>query len=177
MVTILGNDAFSIVIKPQYRKDPRLKVDREHNHPSSKLYLGLGWDEDSATQRKHYRKFFTDELENIEEIFPKKSPFHTIELKRGQSRGLPKGLFASMLKKAQKKDASGQDSNEKVVGYFKGIVEVESRHDRYDYDQKKAQLVTELIDKVNQISLKEHNEELKIDVDKIENPQERKRIK
>ena len=75
-----------------------------------------------------------------------------------------------MMKKAQKKDASGQDSTEKVVGFFKGIVEVESRHDRAEYDRRKAELVTELVDKVNQLSLKERNEELKIDVDMVEDP-------
>ena len=36
-----------------------------------------------------------------------------------------------------KKDASGQDSTEKVVGYFKGIVEVESREDKYPYFESK----------------------------------------
>ena len=130
----MGLDAFQVVIMPKYKKDPRLKVDRECDQPSKKLYVGLGWDEDSQTKRKHYRKFYGDELENIEDIFPVKSPFHTIELMRGQSRGLPGGMFASMMRKAQKKDASGQDSTEKVVGYFKGIVEVESRQDKYEYD-------------------------------------------
>ena len=47
MIRDMGQDAFSVVIKPQYKKDARLKVEREHTHPSNKLYLGLGWDEDS----------------------------------------------------------------------------------------------------------------------------------
>lgn len=65
MLGKLGNDAFNIVIKPKYQLDKRLKVDRECQQPSSKLYIGLGWDEDSQTNRKHYRKFYDDELENI----------------------------------------------------------------------------------------------------------------
>lgn len=35
--------------------DPRLKIEREVNPPPSSLYMGLGWDVDSKTGRKHYR--------------------------------------------------------------------------------------------------------------------------
>ena len=55
---------------PTYKLDTRLKVDREQDPPSSKLYIGLGWDEDSTTKRKHYRQFYNDELENNPEVFP-----------------------------------------------------------------------------------------------------------
>lgn len=51
-----------------------------------------------------------------------------------------------------KKDASGQDSTEKVVGYFKGIVEVESREDKYNYSERKKELLADLIDKLKRIS-------------------------
>ena len=131
---------------PKYKLDKRLKVDREDMEfkPSVDTYIGLGWDEDATTLRKHYRQYYNDELENIKEIFPVKSPFHSIELKKGQSRGISKGLFSSLLKK-KKKDESGQDSSEKVVGIFKGIVEVESRDDRRNYDILKAKLVDNLL--------------------------------
>ena len=79
--------------------------------------------------------------------------------------------------KKTKKDASGQDSTEKVVGYFKGIVEVESREDRYEYNQTKARLVQTLIKKVGQLSKKKTGKEFLIDVDLIEDPQERKKLK
>jgi hypothetical protein len=58
------------------------------------LFIGLGWDEDATTKRKHYRKYFADELENNVEIFPKPSPFESYNLKRGQSRGCSDGLFS-----------------------------------------------------------------------------------
>jgi hypothetical protein len=32
----------------------------------------LGWDEDRETKRKHYRRFYPDELENITEIMGEK---------------------------------------------------------------------------------------------------------
>lgn len=161
---------------PKYKLDERLKVDREFEHPPGAIYMGLGWDEDRNTKRKHYRQYYQDELENVPEIFPQKSPFNTLELKKGQSRGVSKGFFSSLFKKT-KKDESGQDSTEKIVGYFKGIVEVESRQDRYDYNEKKAKLVETLIKKINEVSKKKTGQELTIDVDLIEDPQERVKLK
>lgn len=37
------------------------------------------------------------------------------------------------LFKAQKQDASGEVSTEQVVGFFKGIIEIESREDKAVY--------------------------------------------
>ena len=68
----------------------------------------------------HYRRFFDDELENNTELFPK-PPFMRADIKRGQSRGLKKSWFSFG---ADKTDESGQVSNEKVVGYFKGRIKV-----------------------------------------------------
>mmetsp|Transcript_30294 Transcript_30294/g.46317 ORF Transcript_30294/g.46317 Transcript_30294/m.46317 type:complete len:186 (+) Transcript_30294:2929-3486(+) len=102
-----GVDSTQTIIMPQYKEDARLKVDREINPPPKNMYIGLGWDEDKTTLRKHYRMYFNDELENNTDIFPQKSPFHSYELQRGQSRGLKKGGFMSMFKKPQKQDASG----------------------------------------------------------------------
>ena len=39
-----GRDVFRIVIMPEYKMDPRLKIEREVNPPPSSLYMGLGWD-------------------------------------------------------------------------------------------------------------------------------------
>lgn len=170
------SETFNVIIMPKYKPSKRLKIDRECSKPASALYIGLGWDEDSTTQRKHYRRYYDDELENIKEIFPVKSPFHSIELKKGQSRGLPNGLFASMMRRAQRRDRSGANTNEKVVGFFKGIVEVESHKDRDDYDDRKAFLVADLVDNLNKISLMKLKEEFVIDVDLIEDPLERKKL-
>ena len=49
-------------------------------------------------------------------------PFCNIPIKRGQSRGLKKS-WLSMFS-ADKTDESGQVSNEKEVGYFKGRIKV-----------------------------------------------------
>lgn len=75
-----GDDPAAIVILPEYELDERLKVDRECKAVPENVYMGLGWDVDRETGRKHYRKFFTKELENVTEIFEHDSPFNTFIL-------------------------------------------------------------------------------------------------
>jgi hypothetical protein len=89
-----GDDAFSTVIMPNYKRDARLKVDKEFNPPPDTLFIPLGWDEDATTKRKHYRQYYNDELENNKEIFAKKSPFDSFSLIRGQSRGASSSMFS-----------------------------------------------------------------------------------
>lgn len=50
-----GDDVAAVIKMPKYEQDKRLKVDREVNPPNEALYIGLGWDEDRTTQRRHYR--------------------------------------------------------------------------------------------------------------------------
>lgn len=128
-----GDDNSKIIIMPKYATDPRLKVDREVDKPPDSLFAPLGWDENRDTNRKHYRLFYNDELENIKEIFPKPSPFNSFELIRGQSRGLKKGGFLSIFSKAKKQDESGQVSTLRSVGVFKGIIEIESSKSKAEY--------------------------------------------
>jgi hypothetical protein len=119
------------VIHPKYKYDERLKISREEIKPSSSLYMELGYDEDPPADpelsKKHYRRYFADELENKKKIFPKK-PFHTADIIRGQSRGLGGGFF-SFFKKP-KTDESGMVSNLKVVGLFKGKVSIENKDEK-----------------------------------------------
>lgn len=65
------------------------------------MYQALGWDEDKSSDRKHYRLYYNDELENIKDIFPQKSPFDSFTLTIGQTRGVSKGVlnFLSNIKK------------------------------------------------------------------------------
>ena len=78
-----GDKANKVVVMPEYALDQRLKVMREINKPSDKIFIGLGWDVDDTTKRKHYRAFHPDELEFKKDLFPKPSPFDTFVLKRG----------------------------------------------------------------------------------------------
>jgi len=70
------------------------------------MFIGLGWDEDATTKRKHYRRFYPDELENVTDVLPVPSPFQTYEIKRGQTRGAKAGFWAS-LSSPGKQDESG----------------------------------------------------------------------
>lgn len=93
--------------------------------------MGLGWDEDRNTHRKHYRRFYPKELETVTDLMPKPTPFETYNLMRGQSRGASKGLWP--FGKVMKTDESGQISTEQVVGKFKGIVTVQTEKDKEEY--------------------------------------------
>jgi hypothetical protein len=129
-----------MIVMPKYKLDERLKVDREVEPPSKTLYIGLGWDEHAGQERKHYRQFYNDELENDKEIFPRESPFESYELHKGQSRGgASNGLFSSATK-----DATGNASTIKVVGKFKAIVEVANRDDTEKYRERKKEIIDKL---------------------------------
>lgn len=117
---------------PEYEKDTILDVDKEVNHPPDALFMGLGWDEDCNTLRKHYRRYYPEQLETCEEVMPMPSPFQKYDLKKGQSRGLSAGLFSGLFG-GSKTDASGQVTNEKVVGVFKAVIQVEGREEKKEY--------------------------------------------
>lgn len=82
-----------MIVTPQYAKDERLKVMREVNPPSDKAFIGVGFDDDPTTGRKHYRYYFPDELENDKEIFPRRSPFEYFELRRLKTPPTAGGFF------------------------------------------------------------------------------------
>ena len=101
--------AFRNVLETQYQLDTRLNVYRESHIPPENLYMPLGWDPTPEAKIKHYRKFYTDELEKVKEIMPLATPFDQFDIKRGQTRGAQKSLnpFAS-----KKVDDSGSISSE-----------------------------------------------------------------
>ena len=77
---------------------------------------------------KHYRRFFEDELENDKDIFPKPI-FYNIDIKRGQSRGVEKSWFGG-----GDQDESGQESNIRVVGKFKGVIDIYNKERREKFE-------------------------------------------
>jgi len=58
-------------------------------------------------------------------------------------------------------------SNEQVVGYFKGIIEIESKEDKVLYRQRKKELIEDLIRKLKKISNMKMRSEMEIDIDKL----------
>lgn len=71
------------IVMPKYRHDDLLDIDREVDAPPPQTFIGLGWDEDKETQRKHYRRYYPEELEKIRELMPRTSPFNQYDLRRG----------------------------------------------------------------------------------------------
>jgi hypothetical protein len=112
------------VLFATYMFDSRLNVNREINPPSDTIFMGLGWDETPDQKRKHYRRYYPDELENITSVMPVPTPFNQFDIKRGQSRGASKGLLGGLFGGSSKTDDSGATSTEQVVGRFKGVVTV-----------------------------------------------------
>ena len=91
-----GLSTNSNIVLPKYYRDETLEVDKEKDKPPESAFIGLGWDEDRTTERRHYRRFFPDELENIKNVLPIQSPFQSYDIKRGQSRGAKASLWASL---------------------------------------------------------------------------------
>jgi hypothetical protein len=71
-----GNkNASRTVIWPVYKFDERLKVDREVDIPPANMFFELGYNRKPDDKIKHYRRFWTNELELVEEVMPGGSPF------------------------------------------------------------------------------------------------------
>lgn len=109
------------MLMPEYGLDERLKIQREINLPPPSLFWGLGYNQTPEEKKRHYRRYYPDELENVKEVIPK-LPFHTCIVKRGQSRGASKGLLSFFSQPDT--DESGEITTIKEVGKFKGIIKV-----------------------------------------------------
>lgn len=82
--------------------DTRLNVRRECQKPSSKFFEPIGYDNINSVDfneenpKKHYRKYYTDELENNKEIFSTQPflnvPVHMVKI--NQKSG---GIFSSII--------------------------------------------------------------------------------
>lgn len=176
--------SMKIVVMPHYYKDTALSVLKEKDEMPEELFLPLGYDEDEdivefkkgetdivptgTVKRKHYRHFYQQELEDVDEIFQRKRPFNTIELKRGQTRGLERGGFFNLFRN-QKLDASGQLSTEKIVGFFKGVIDVESIEAKSKYRQLKDYLLSEIIKRITKIHMIKKKYPMDLDLNQLRN--------
>lgn len=80
-----------------------------------------------------------------------------------------------MFKKT-KKTADGALSDEKVVGWFKGIIEVESKPDKEKYIYERDKLLHELSDSIQEISKAMKNETMDLELTELTTAEERKRF-
>ena len=107
-----SKDGTSNVIYPRTKWDERLKVDREVEVPPGKLFMCIGYNktvEDKTT--KHYRRYYPDELEEVEEVMPG-CPFLKETIYRVAESG---GLFG---------DSDPSQNLAIKAGVFKGLVKV-----------------------------------------------------
>lgn len=77
-----GTNPYKNVMRPTYTKDDLLNVMRETTKAPDSLYIGIGWDETPEDKRKHYRRYYPDELENVKELMGE-APFIQYDLKKG----------------------------------------------------------------------------------------------
>ena len=79
--------------------DERLKIEVEVNKPPASLFKEVGYDSKPGEGKKHYRRYYPDELENVKDDKGNsliKSPFLSEEITRAKqvkSGGLLAGLF------------------------------------------------------------------------------------
>ena len=171
---------------PKYEWDNRLKVNREApDAPPESIYVPIGYD-GAITDRmpakgnKHYRKFYMDELEHNKELFPRQ-PFHKIQIIRGQSRGLSKGLLDSIDQLTSffgpKVDASGFKTNLKEVGYFKGHLSIYNEEDNELYAQERVAKIQSLEQTIRNIHLKKYGKPIELDLAAMESSEDKHNLK
>ena len=97
---------------------------------------------------KHYRKYFEDELENNTELFSEKV-FTSIDIFRGQSRGLSKSWFNIFSR--DQEDESGEVTNKKKVGYFKGRINVYNEEDEKEFRANKETKMKKIFSMIKSI--------------------------
>ena len=149
------------VVFPTYKFDERLKIHREDVSPPEEVYMAVGYDPKYDSKQKHYRRFYEDELENIQEVIPR-SPFMTYKILRGQARGLSKSWFSK-----DTLDEAGQITNVREVGLFKGIVTVINKEREEGFEIVKQTRIKILKENLNKISQSVFNEPFDYDYDKL----------
>jgi hypothetical protein len=82
--------------------------------------------------------------------------FKNIDIIRGQSRGLKSQSALMSLFGNEKKDETGNVTNEKSVGYFKGFVEVANDKTQDLLQEDKKRLIKEITRLINDIYKKRY---------------------
>ena len=86
----------------------------------------------------HYRKYYKDELENVKSIF-QQSIFEKIDIKRGATRGVKQSWFSK-----KKRDDSGQLSERRTVGLFKGLIEITNPVEKQAAQVRRKKMMDEI---------------------------------
>lgn len=87
------------IVQPKYQWSERLAIEVEVNPPPKEMFMELGHDRTPGSGEKHYRRYYTDELEYVKDEFGElliASPFlaeNITRLKQVKAGGLLGGLF------------------------------------------------------------------------------------
>lgn len=103
-----NKDAVHNVISPKYKWDERLGIDREDQVPDNSLFVEIGYNRAPRDGLKHYRRYYTKELEKISDLMPP-SPFLAVPAYRTKKDD---GLFGT------------GETTSVLTGKFKGLVKV-----------------------------------------------------
>jgi len=136
-----SKDGAANLIFPKYKFDLRLALDKEVNIPPANLFMEIGFNKTKEDTVKHYRRYYTKELEELPEVMPP-SPFYLEPIYRQAPKGGILGLGGS-------KD--GGDNELAVTGKFKGLIMVYSKERREEREVKIEKSVTELKDLIKRI--------------------------
>jgi len=100
--SVKSNKAVSNIKLPVYGLDERINVYRELERPPISLFIPLGHDVPNPdgskieNPKKHYRRFFDDELENNKEIFTRPT-FTNVEVIRVKQKDGTGGMFGNLF--------------------------------------------------------------------------------
>lgn len=166
---------------PQYVKDERLKVYREVASPPESLYMPIGYDGAVTDQKptagkRHYRKFYMDELENNREIF-KKSVFYEAPVMRGQPRGIAQGFLATIFRSSSNLDGSSQLMTMKQVGRFKGHIVISNDEEKKREKEAMTAKSDQLFGMLDTLHLKVHGKKLSLTRKDLESSENKHKLK
>ena len=77
------------------------------------------------------------------------------------------GLFSGLFGGGPKTDASGSVTNEKVVGVFKAVIEVEGREEKKKYLETKKALIADLSLKLSRLAKANNLPAVKLDLEDL----------
>lgn len=106
-----SKDGAANLIFPKYKYDLRLALDKEVDIPPANLFMEIGFNKTKEENHKHYRRYYTKELEELPEVMPA-SPFYLEPI----YRMAPKAGILSLGSK------DSADDELAVTGYFKGLI-------------------------------------------------------
>lgn len=154
----------------RYKWDDRLKTFRETAIPPESLYVPIGFDgtvseQNPTNAQRHYRKFYTDELENNKQIFHKRT-FHNIDIINGVAKKKAKGGLFDLGMFGIGDGDSGQ-MDQKKVGMFKAHIRVYNDDEAEIESLKRVQSLQNILQLINDINFKKFGKKLEMDLSNI----------